>query len=497
MDFYVGVVEDRNDPKAMGRVRVRVLGLHSPDRLNDIPIESLPWSNVMMPANMSTAAGGVSQLVEGTWVVCMYWDENMQDPIVMGSLPNMFQGAQDVTSLQNQLTLNEERQAEIPAEIAELRAVETDDPEQLERIRLSIESLSNELEELKERAAELIQRINGAPTDYEKGFSDPFGVYPRVSSSDSDTTLVGQGGEKYKEHPTYHIRNRLTLQDIPMAKRYSVATIAEDDPSGEYDRTNWSENVLRGGQNSIYPYNNVNEYEGGMIEENDSTPANQRTTRMHPSGSYDEILVDGTKTVKIVGDGYEITMGNHSMYVKGDLNLTVEGNMRQLVKGDYTLEVGGGYHQMITKDRSAKLLANDLVEIGVDQAINITNNRNVKVGVNETLIVGNDQTETIGNDHTLTINNDSSTQIGNDRAKMVGNDESAVVVKNRTISVGVDQYHGVIGNDSTEIDGNQSLVLVGKQTNEIQGNQVTDVSGNIKIDAGGNIDADASNIYLN
>ena len=31
MNFYVGVVEDRNDPKAMGRVRVRVLGLHSPE----------------------------------------------------------------------------------------------------------------------------------------------------------------------------------------------------------------------------------------------------------------------------------------------------------------------------------------------------------------------------------------------------------------------------------------------------------------------------------
>ena len=37
-NFYVGVVEDRNDPLKRGRVRVRVLGVHSPDRKNDIQI---------------------------------------------------------------------------------------------------------------------------------------------------------------------------------------------------------------------------------------------------------------------------------------------------------------------------------------------------------------------------------------------------------------------------------------------------------------------------
>ena len=497
MNFYVGVVEDRNDPKAMGRVRVRVLGLHSPDRLNDIPIDDLPWSNVMMPANLSTAAGGVSQLVEGTWVVVMYWDENFQDPIVMGSLPNMFQGGGDVSTYQAMLDANRDRQTEIPQEIAELQAVDTDDPDAQQRIAETIAALNTEVEELQEKAVELQSKIAGAPTDYERGFSDPFGCYPRETNADSDTTIVGQGGEVWKEHPTYHERNRNSLSEIPLAKSYEIDTVADKDTNAEYERTNWSEPEMRGGSQSFYPYNSVTEHEGGMIDEYDSSPGAQRVTHMHPSGTYEEIVVDGSKTVKIVGDGYEITMGNHSMYIKGDLNLTVEGNMRHLVKGNYTLEVGGYYHQMIKGDRRAKLLSNDQVEIGVDQAINITNNRNVKVGVDETLIVGNNQTESIGNDHTLTIGNDSSTQVGNDRAKVIGNDESCAIVNNRTISVGVDQYHGIVGNDETEIDGNQSFVIVGNQTEEIQGNQVTDVSGNIKIDAGGNLDADASNIYLN
>jgi hypothetical protein len=41
--FHVGVVEDRHDPLTMGRVRVRVFGLHSDDRINEVPIETLPW----------------------------------------------------------------------------------------------------------------------------------------------------------------------------------------------------------------------------------------------------------------------------------------------------------------------------------------------------------------------------------------------------------------------------------------------------------------------
>ena len=38
--WFTGVVEDRNDPDALGRVRVRCLGFHTED-LNDIPTADL------------------------------------------------------------------------------------------------------------------------------------------------------------------------------------------------------------------------------------------------------------------------------------------------------------------------------------------------------------------------------------------------------------------------------------------------------------------------
>ena len=42
--WFTGVVEDRNDPDALGRVRVRCLGYHSED-LNDIPTKDLPFGS--------------------------------------------------------------------------------------------------------------------------------------------------------------------------------------------------------------------------------------------------------------------------------------------------------------------------------------------------------------------------------------------------------------------------------------------------------------------
>ena len=37
---YIGVVEDNDDPKKLGRVRIRVL-----DIFDEIPIEDIPWAN--------------------------------------------------------------------------------------------------------------------------------------------------------------------------------------------------------------------------------------------------------------------------------------------------------------------------------------------------------------------------------------------------------------------------------------------------------------------
>lgn len=52
--IYRGVVEDNNDPLKAGRVRARILGVHS-DNLNYVPTDTLPWS---IPATSIGLDGG-------------------------------------------------------------------------------------------------------------------------------------------------------------------------------------------------------------------------------------------------------------------------------------------------------------------------------------------------------------------------------------------------------------------------------------------------------
>ena len=90
--WFVGVVEDRNDPQKLGRVRVRCLGYHT-EVHEKLKTEDLPWSHPMNPITSATVSGiGQTPLgpVEGTWVVGFFSDgADAQQPIIMGTLPGV------------------------------------------------------------------------------------------------------------------------------------------------------------------------------------------------------------------------------------------------------------------------------------------------------------------------------------------------------------------------------------------------------------------------
>jgi len=98
--WFTGVVEDRNDPSQLGRVKVRCLGFHTENK-NDIPTEDLPWAHVMHPVTNPSMQGmgqTPSFLVEGTWVVGFFRDANeKQQPVIMGTLPGYPQEVADKT----------------------------------------------------------------------------------------------------------------------------------------------------------------------------------------------------------------------------------------------------------------------------------------------------------------------------------------------------------------------------------------------------------------
>ena len=85
MNYCYGIVEDRNDPLKIGRVRVRVHG-YDPYRKDKLATPDLPWSHVVMPATTAGLGGFGLQhsLVEGTTVFGFFRDDDMQDFVVMG-----------------------------------------------------------------------------------------------------------------------------------------------------------------------------------------------------------------------------------------------------------------------------------------------------------------------------------------------------------------------------------------------------------------------------
>jgi hypothetical protein len=59
------VVEDNKDPEFLGRVKIRVIGIHSAKKI-DITTENLPWSDVLQPPGQSNIIGGNTNIAIGT-----------------------------------------------------------------------------------------------------------------------------------------------------------------------------------------------------------------------------------------------------------------------------------------------------------------------------------------------------------------------------------------------------------------------------------------------
>lgn len=88
MNFYYGIVENRSDPLSLGRCQARVVGLHTHDK-SVLPTSDLPWATPMQPIS-SAAMNGIGHTpvgpVEGTSVIVIFADGDLQQPIIIGTL---------------------------------------------------------------------------------------------------------------------------------------------------------------------------------------------------------------------------------------------------------------------------------------------------------------------------------------------------------------------------------------------------------------------------
>lgn len=94
--WFVGIVENNSsDPLKLGRVQVRIRGVHS-ENIGDIPLRDLPWAQPMLPSTEPgiSGEGKMPKLKNKSQVVGFFADgKASQIPIIIGSLPTVEQGS--------------------------------------------------------------------------------------------------------------------------------------------------------------------------------------------------------------------------------------------------------------------------------------------------------------------------------------------------------------------------------------------------------------------
>jgi hypothetical protein len=89
---FIGVIEDVNDPKQAGRVKVRAVGWNPTEKKGEdgLSTDDLPWARVSAPTThaQQSRVGSKHGLLPGCWVWGFFLDDDeAQKPMVCGSFP--------------------------------------------------------------------------------------------------------------------------------------------------------------------------------------------------------------------------------------------------------------------------------------------------------------------------------------------------------------------------------------------------------------------------
>lgn len=409
---FIGVVEDRNDPQELGRVKVRVYSIHTEDP-SALPTEDLPWAMVVQPIT-SAAMSGVGRsptgIVEGTWVYGVFLDEGeFQTPIVIGTLagkPSEKAGDRGFSDIKN-------------------KVYPLDDPN---------------FSKLSESSVPRLARKN----------------------AESHINLINKR------------KNKKDLGTIYSAKGSKVSSVLVDKEGSFYKRTEWKEPHPRfGGQGrrfppgvpkSSYPLNHVWYTEAGHVFEVDDTPKAERIHIFHTKGTFFEIQPSGDRMTKVVGNDYEVVFGEKDMFVKGNVNITINGDARTLIKGNKIEEIDGDYLLTVRGDVVQKIAGNEAKEIGSDKSTQINGNMNQRVSKNVNITTVGNFIDSIKGLFTKTVTGEESRTNLSKATHILPDNYTLLGANNLNIAAGGDLNIAAEGTMTVKSVGNQKLESLATQT---------------------------------
>ena len=379
MQIQYGVVEDRNDPLKIGRVRVRVHGYHTYDK-RLIATPDLPWSTVMMPATVTGIGGFGSSpsIAEGTSVIGVFTDDDKHNFVVLGvnqgiSQDVFLESYEDKEGLVNDIQYG----------FNDPRRLEDDDyegtvdgeapstaPERLNKLKKGLKSYpslpkdikidysgNNESKTESDDYSEWESDDRGGPLGY--GLlpaMDPLNVfttsedkaearsqkpyYPLITNA-SDINVfdaVDKGKSKFDKGPLH----RQLSGDSKKEGNYAIFREKEDWPRSDAVE-------VKTVADPQYPFNNATYTESGHLFELDDTRDAERVSLQHRTGTYFEWQPDGSSHSRIVKDNYTLICGDDDIYVGGSVNIRVSGdakihankNLEIKAYGDGLIDIGG------------------------------------------------------------------------------------------------------------------------------------------------------------
>jgi len=361
MLLHRGVIEDNNDPEKLGRLKVRIFGLHTPknenagEDFNFIKTDDLPWAELMGSTENSLNNGiGLTSIPRnGTWVWCILDHNNPNKPIVIGTIIGK---TTNKTLYSNGQGFN--------------------DPDEL----YPFEARTNESD-----INRLVRNEKLTDTYYDKNI-------PNSDYSAGDTT------------PFNIIKSNLDKVE-GVTDSVTGADVSQTEPDPLNDK-------------SEYPNVTINETPSGHVIETDDTEGNERIRVYHKTGSYIEIRPDGSFIQKTVDNSngkdaisHFIHLTEINEHIKKTVKRYLEDDLQEIIKGNVLKSIDKNLKEHV---KGAITITSD-GNLEIKNDVLITGNLKVtkKIGSNSDITCAGDLSDNIGVLSQLRDKYDAHFHIGN------------------------------------------------------------------------------------
>jgi hypothetical protein len=286
--WWIGVVESRQDPLALGRCQVRFFGYNN-DSLADNPTSMLLWAHPAHSLNDSTFATPKESDVVFGFFADSY---SRQQPIMLGVIPGYYTNPNNKGAGYNDV--RDDKTVSSAPRPVKSRQYNTDGT-----------------------GIAITENTDASTLRYPRDY--------QVKNTSITSLATNQAGKIPNNSETVNVmidRAKNLDTNVPTA-----AGISWNEPASPYQPK--------------YPYNQVKETESGHVFEMDDTFGHERVSLMHRTGTFMEMYPDGSKVQKVTNANYEIVMGSDYVHIMGLSNKTVNGDLNVLIGGQCNVQISG------------------------------------------------------------------------------------------------------------------------------------------------------------